>query len=90
MPVRILHVSDLHFGTHEDTAVERAVGRLLAEVEPELVVASGDLTHRGLRSQHEKASGFLRGLDLPLVTIPTLVVCGGKDVRDWVPCKGKS
>jgi 3',5'-cyclic AMP phosphodiesterase CpdA len=34
------------------------------------VIASGDLTHRGLRSQHERASSFLRGLELPLLAIP--------------------
>jgi 3',5'-cyclic AMP phosphodiesterase CpdA len=47
-----------------------ALGRLVEEARPELVIASGDLTHRGLRSQHERAADFLRGLELPLVTIP--------------------
>ena len=44
--------------------------RLVEESRPELVVASGDLTHRGLRSQHERAAAFLRGLELPLLAIP--------------------
>ena len=34
------------------------------------MIASGDLTHRGLRSQHERVSSFLRSLDLPLLAIP--------------------
>ncbi len=37
---------------------------------PELVIASGDLTHRGLRSQHDRAAEFLRGLGLPLLAVP--------------------
>ena len=70
MKTRILHVSDLHFGRNEKSESIEALARLIEEVQPELVVASGDLTHRGLRSQHERAAEFLRGLDLPLLAIP--------------------
>lgn len=70
MPARILHVSDLHFGTREAPAVERAVATLVAEVEPELVVASGDLTNRGRRDQHERVARFLRRLGPPVLAIP--------------------
>ncbi len=67
---RILHVSDLHFGRNDKSASIEALARLIEDVGPELVIASGDLTHRGLRSQHERAAEFLRGLGLPLLTIP--------------------
>jgi 3',5'-cyclic AMP phosphodiesterase CpdA len=67
---RILHVSDLHFGTREDPAVERAVAALLERVEPELVIASGDLTHRGRREQHERVARFLRSLGPPVLAVP--------------------
>ena len=70
MPTRVLHVSDLHFGRNDKPESIEALGRLVEESRPELVIASGDLTHRGLRSQHERAAAFLRGLELPLVTIP--------------------
>lgn len=70
MKTRILHVSDLHFGRNEKSESIEALARLIEEVQPELVVASGDLTHRGLRSQHERVAEFLRGLDLPLLAIP--------------------
>jgi 3',5'-cyclic AMP phosphodiesterase CpdA len=67
---RVLHLSDLHFGrNHRPESIE-ALGALVEEARPALVIASGDLTHRGLRSQHEQAASFLRGLDLPLLTIP--------------------
>jgi 3',5'-cyclic AMP phosphodiesterase CpdA len=67
---RVLHLSDLHFGRNDKPESIEALGRLIEESRPELVIASGDLTHRGLRTQHERASAFLRGLDLPLLTIP--------------------
>jgi 3',5'-cyclic AMP phosphodiesterase CpdA len=67
---RVLHLSDLHFGRNDKPESIEALARLIEEVRPELVIASGDLTHRGLRSQHEKASSFLRGLELPLLSIP--------------------
>ena len=70
MQTRILHVSDLHFGRNDKPESIEALARLIEEVGPELVIASGDLTHRGLRSQHERAAAFLRGLDLPLLAIP--------------------
>jgi 3',5'-cyclic AMP phosphodiesterase CpdA len=67
---RVLHVSDLHFGRNDKPESIEALGRLVEEVRPELVIASGDLTHRGLRDQHERAAAFLRGLELPLLAIP--------------------
>jgi 3',5'-cyclic AMP phosphodiesterase CpdA len=67
---RVLHLSDLHFGRNDKPESIEALAALIEQVRPELVIASGDLTHRGLRSQHEKAAAFLRGLGLPLVVIP--------------------
>ena len=49
---RVLHVSDLHAGAHEELEVDTALRALVAEAEPELVVASGDLTHRNRPEQH--------------------------------------
>src|ERR687893_1144157 len=70
MPTRVLHVSDLHFGRNDKPESLEALGRLVEEAQPELVIASGDLTHRGLRTQHQRAADFLRGLALPLLVIP--------------------
>jgi 3',5'-cyclic AMP phosphodiesterase CpdA len=67
---RVLHVSDLHFGTREDPAVERAVAELLDDTAPQLVIASGDLTNRGRPEQHERAARFLQGLGVPVLAIP--------------------
>jgi 3',5'-cyclic AMP phosphodiesterase CpdA len=67
---RILHVSDLHTGTREDPEVEAALRALLGRVDAELIVASGDLTHRGRREQHERAHRFLTSFGLPVLTVP--------------------
>ena len=70
MAARILHVSDLHTGTREDPEVEAALRELLSRVDAELLVASGDLTHRGRRDQHERAHRFLTSFGVPVLTVP--------------------
>lgn len=57
-------------GTHEDPEVERALSGLVERLAPELIVASGDLTHRGRPHQHERAARFLRSFGLPVLTVP--------------------
>jgi 3',5'-cyclic AMP phosphodiesterase CpdA len=70
--VRLLQVSDLHVGAHDEgrSEVEAALRELAAALRPELVVVSGDLTHRNRLEQHERAAAFLRSLELPLLVIP--------------------
>jgi 3',5'-cyclic AMP phosphodiesterase CpdA len=80
--VRLLHLSDLHFGTVEDPDVERAVRRLIERAKPDLIVASGDLTHRGRREQHDRAAAFLKGFELPLLAIP-----GNHDIPHTFPAR---
>src|SRR5947208_1994284 len=79
-PLRVLQVSDLHAGTREEPEVEGDLRTLVAESEPELVVASGDLTHRNLAAQHARAAELLRSLDRPLLVIP-----GNHDIPRWPP-----
>jgi 3',5'-cyclic AMP phosphodiesterase CpdA len=67
---RLLHVSDLHTGTHEEPDAERALARLVEREEPQVVVASGDLAHRGRRAQLEQAAVLLRGLGPPVLAVP--------------------
>ena len=56
-PLRVLQVSDLHAGTAEEPEVEGDLRTLVRESGPELVVVSGDLTHRNTRAQHGRAAG---------------------------------
>src|SRR3954451_20590298 len=81
-PTRLLHLSDLHFGTSEAPDVAASLAPLIERVDPELVVASGDLTHRGRADQHDRAAAFLRSLGRPLLTIP-----GNHDIPYTFPAR---
>jgi 3',5'-cyclic AMP phosphodiesterase CpdA len=67
---RLLHVSDLHAGTHGEPDLERGLARLVERLQPQLVVASGDLAHRGRRAQLEQAAEVLRSLGPPVLAVP--------------------
>ena len=55
---RLIHLSDLHFGAHDDRLVE-AVERRIDEDRPDLVVISGDFTQRARTEQFQEACRFL-------------------------------
>jgi 3',5'-cyclic AMP phosphodiesterase CpdA len=83
---RLLHVSDLHVGTHEEREVEQALVRLVERLQPQLVVASGDLAHRGRRQQLERAAELLRSLGPPVLAVPgnhDLPYTPARFVRPW-------
>ena len=62
MPVtRIVHLSDLHFGAHDESLVE-AVEWQVDQLKPDLVVISGDFTQRARTEQFRQACEFLEGL----------------------------
>jgi 3',5'-cyclic AMP phosphodiesterase CpdA len=58
---RIAHLSDLHFGAHDDRLVE-AVEQRIDDARPDLVVISGDFTQRARTEQFEQACRFLERL----------------------------
>src|SRR6478752_3932063 len=58
---RIIHLSDLHFGAHDERLVE-AVNHEVDALKPDLVVISGDFTQRARTEQFRKACHFLEGL----------------------------
>jgi 3',5'-cyclic AMP phosphodiesterase CpdA len=70
VPARLLHLSDLHFGTVEEPEIERALDTLIERADPTLIVATGDLTHRARPQEHRRAAEFLKRLDRPLLVIP--------------------
>jgi len=83
---RLLHVSDLHVGAHEERDAEHALARLVERLGPQLVVASGDLSHRGRREQLERAAAFLRSLGPPVLAVPgnhDLPYTPARFVRPW-------
>ena len=72
MTAVLLHVSDLHVGAGPALGEETLAGlrSVIVEHSPEVLIASGDLTHRNLASQHEEAARFLRTLEVPIVAVP--------------------
>ena len=67
---RVLHLSDLHVGSRAELRIEPSLVDLIATVDPELIVASGDLTHRGRAQQHDRAAALLQGLGRPVFAVP--------------------
>ena len=82
MLTRILHVSDLHVGAHEAPQADEATAALVERTSPDIVVASGDLTHRGRREQHERAAAALRRLGPPVLAVP-----GNHDIPYTFPAR---
>ncbi len=72
----LLHISDLHFGKPYLPRIGSAVLRSAAELAPDAVVISGDLTQRARKEQFEAASTFLTQLP----DVPKIVVPGNHDV----------
>jgi 3',5'-cyclic AMP phosphodiesterase CpdA len=66
---RIVHLSDIHFGSVEDRVVDRAV-ECIRGLEPHLVVVSGDLTQRARSRQFIEAKKFLDQLPQPQIVVP--------------------
>jgi 3',5'-cyclic AMP phosphodiesterase CpdA len=66
---RIIHISDLHFGTEEPGVVEG----LLVDIQQHpahLLAVSGDLTQRARRGQFAAARAFLDRIALPRLIVP--------------------
>ncbi|QEG40886.1 metallophosphoesterase family protein [Roseimaritima ulvae] len=74
--MKILHVSDLHFGPPYLPHVGEALLRVAPTLQPDVIVVSGDLTQRAKREQFVDAGEFLDQLP----DRPTLVIPGNHDV----------
>lgn len=66
----LLQISDTHFGT-EQAPVMQALQRLHAQLQPDVVVVSGDITQRATRTQFQSARQFFDSLNpKALLAIP--------------------
>jgi 3',5'-cyclic AMP phosphodiesterase CpdA len=76
----VAHVSDLHFGRPASSERLDSLRKLVAEIEPDVVAISGDLTQRCTKKEFVKAREYLDkiGKVAPYVVIP-----GNHDVR-WL------
>lgn len=82
MSARVLHVSDLHIGRREAPEPISALHDLAARLTPEVVLATGDLAHRGKRSELGRAADLLRSLGTTVVAVP-----GNHDIPYTVPAR---
>ena len=65
----IAHLSDLHFGK-VDAALLAPLAAYLVEVNPDVVVVSGDLTQRARSAEFIEARSFLDTLPAPKIVVP--------------------
>lgn len=66
---KFVHISDLHFG-REQPAVIEGWFKITAELQPDLVIISGDLTQRATDKEYLAAQQFLNQLPWPYFVIP--------------------
>lgn len=76
----IVHLSDPHFGIHADLRQIRAVEDLVPDLDPRLIVLTGDLTHRARHGEFQAARAFVHELER---SAPVHVVPGDHDVQWW-------
>jgi 3',5'-cyclic AMP phosphodiesterase CpdA len=65
----LVHLSDLHFGRVDQQLVEPLIS-VIAEINPDLVAVSGDLTQRARTHEFREARAFLDRLPQPQIVVP--------------------
>ncbi len=75
--MRIAHLSDLHFGKHDQRLADGLAADIRAEA-PELIVVSGDFTQVANSAEFAAARAFLDTLPAPVLAVP-----GNHDVPMW-------
>lgn len=87
----IVHFSDTHFGGKADLAQIEALQALVPDLEPELVVLSGDVAQRARHGEFQAGRALVRELGR---TAPVYVLPGNHDVQWWwrpfVPFGGRA
>lgn len=82
MTARVLHVSDLHIGRRDADEPHAALRQLVSQVQPDLLLATGDLAHRGRRVELERARTILESFGIPYLAVP-----GNHDIPYTLPAR---
>ncbi|HEV8409314.1 MAG TPA: metallophosphoesterase [Gemmatimonadaceae bacterium] len=85
MALRLLHVSDLHFGRHSIAEQVDGVRRLIATETFDAIVISGDLSQRTRTWEFKQAADFLTAARK---RAPVMVVPGNHDTAWWTAPMG--
>jgi len=75
-PIRLLQISDLHFGPPFVEQVGEAALKTAIEMHPDAIVVNGDLTQRAKRDQFMAAKRYIERLP----SVPQLVIPGNHDI----------
>lgn len=67
--MKIMHLSDLHFGTEEDATVN-GLKNSIQSLSPDLIIISGDFTQVGSAAEYETAQNFLKDINTPFFCVP--------------------
>ncbi len=67
--MRICHLSDLHFGHHDEALAGGLMSDLMSQA-PDLVIVSGDFTQLGTEEEFQAARTFLDTLSTPVFAVP--------------------
>jgi 3',5'-cyclic AMP phosphodiesterase CpdA len=67
--VKLIHISDLHFGT-EVPNVCNALVTAIHEAKPDMIVVSGDISQRAKNAEFLAAQEFLANFSVPMLVIP--------------------
>jgi 3',5'-cyclic AMP phosphodiesterase CpdA len=78
--LRIVHLSDLHFGEVADLRQIRAVEELVPDLDARVIVISGDISLRSRHGEFQAAVACVRELER---TAPVFVIPGNHDVQWW-------
>lgn len=86
MSLKILHVSDIHFGASDHLGEQPRITEALIEavhgatIRPDICVFSGDLVHSGTKEQYEAGRHWLRRLIAPDWNTDLVIVPGNHDI----------
>lgn len=67
--MKIIHISDLHFGMHNPAIINPFLENLAA-LKPDEIIISGDLTQRARHEQYQLLQLFLKQLPAPVLIVP--------------------
>lgn len=67
--MRIVQLADLHFGAEDRRAMDAAVAQI-ADLQPDVIVVSGDMTQRGRHDEFDAARTWIEAFSRPTLIVP--------------------